>query len=280
MTPHYSFHKMHGAGNDFVLFDTTKNSFSPSFDFSKSAQLLCDRHFGIGGDGLLTLEPSTVADFKMRMWNPDGSEDMCGNGLRCVAALAWRQKYVQNTHFSVETLAGVRQIEAISDHIFTASMGRPNFISNDIPIEVKDAIQYDLTIDNQTFKATSVSTGSTHTVIFLNEPISEIDFQYFSPKIENHPLFPERTSIMWATETEKNHFAIRIWERGVGETLACGTGACAVGAAAKVTERGGKEIFVKSRGGILVARWNSRDEEISLTGPATYLFEGIWQSEL
>ena len=280
MTAHYSFLKMHGAGNDFVLIDATKNTFSPNFDFSKAAELLCHRHFGVGGDGLLTLEPSLVADLRMRMWNPDGTEDMCGNGLRCVAALGWRQKYVQNAHFSVETIAGIRQIEALTDEIFTATMGRPDFTPAQIPITVENAINYDLVVENRTFKANSVTTGSTHTVIFLEEPLSENDFQFFSPKIENHPLFPDRTSIMWAVEKEKNHFLIRIWERGVGETLACGTGASAVGAIAKVTGRGENEIFVESKGGTLIARWNAPEEEIFLTGPATYLFEGIWQGEL
>jgi diaminopimelate epimerase len=280
MTPHYSFHKMHGAGNDFVLFDATKSTFSPTFDFAKAAQLLCDRHFGVGGDGLLTLEPSSIADLKMRMWNPDGSEDMCGNGLRCVAALAWRQKYVQKTNFTVETLAGLRKVEAKSNHIFTASMGQPNFDSTAIPIKIADSIEYDLQVENRTFRATSVSTGSSHTVIFLKYHLSENEFQFFSPKIENHPLFPNRTSIMWAVETEKNHFSIRIWERGAGETLACGTGACAVGAAAKITSRGGNEVLVESKGGILIVNWNSPDEEILLTGPATYLYEGTWHGDL
>jgi diaminopimelate epimerase len=284
LTPFYlmkplSFHKLQGAGNDFVVVDAISHSLPSDFDFSRAAITLCDRHFGVGGDGLLSLESSNNgAAVRMRMWNPDGSEDMCGNGLRCVAALAWRQKYVTNPNFSVQTLAGERKIEILRPDFIRSAMGEPVFKPDQIPISrpgFANAIEYEISVDNQILRATSLSTGSTHTVIFLEKPLPEAEFQRLSPLLENHPFFPLRTSVMWAIPDGKSRFQIRIWERGAGETLACGTGACATAVAAQITGRASGPVEIQSRGGVLEVEWTA-EQEIFLSGPAKYVFEGVF----
>lgn len=274
----HPFHKLQGAGNDFVALDQIEFPLPDSFDFARAAQTLCERHRGIGGDGLLALSRSENADFKMRMWNPDGTEDMCGNGLRCIAALIWRQKYVRRNQFSVETLAGIRRVQVVSEEIFTINMGRPLFAPEKIPTQIATPQNFELALENRIFSATSLSTGSTHTVIWCDELPETSEFQKFSPKIELHSAFPERTSVMWTRRVAPHRFKIRIWERGVGETLACGTGACAVGVAAanRFGEIEGK-IEIESAGGILQVEWKGPDEEIFLTGPAKYVFRGVVQ---
>ena len=271
-----SFHKLQGAGNDFVVLDLFSHSLPTDFNFPHAAITLCDRHFGVGADGLLSLEPSdNGAALQMRMWNPDGSEDMCGNGLRCVAALAWRQKHVPNPKFSVQTLAGERQIEILRPDFIRAAMGKPIFEASQIPILRSDAIEYEIPVENHILRATTLSTGSTHTVLFLEKPLTETDFQRLSPLLETHPLFPLRTSVMWAVPDGENRFKIRIYERGAGETLACGTGACAVAVAAQITNRARGPIEIESKGGVLKVEWTP-DEEIFLSGPAQYVFEGVF----
>jgi diaminopimelate epimerase len=276
------FHKLQGAGNDFVVLDLISHPLPDDFDFVSAAISLCDRHFGVGSDGLLTLEHSTNgASVRMRMWNPDGSEDMCGNGLRCVAALAWRQKHVTSPSFTVQTLVGKRDIEVINPNSIRAAMGDPIFDPMQIPVVLPDpsqsSINWTISVADRTFRVTSLSTGSTHSVFFLDQPLSENDFLTLSPLLENHPDFPERTNVMWAVPDGENRFAIRIWERGAGQTLACGTGACATAVAAQVTGRAsGPVIEIESPGGVLKVEWQP-GSEIFMTGPADYVFEGIFR---
>ena len=273
------FHKMHGAGNDFVLLDGLGAPISSLLDMAELAQLLCARHIGIGADGLLTLEPSQSADLKMRMWNPDGTPDMCGNGLRCVAALAHRLNHVQTENFSVETIAGIRAIALRPDGQIRAAMGHPQWNPAAVPLRAGTPVLRDATLEigAQTIpNATALSTGSTHTVIFRDAPLDENEFEHLSPLLENHPLFPARTSVMWAVADGQNRFKIRIWERGAGETLACGTGACAVAVAAQLTGRARAPIQIESRGGTLEVEWDAPNGEIHLTGRATYVFAGQW----
>lgn len=283
MTPIF-LHKWQGIGNDFVILDLISHPVAPDFDFSAAALALCQRRLGVGADGLLSLEPAgNDADLQMRMWNPDGSEDMCGNGLRCVAALAWAQKHVQSPRFSVQTRAGNRDITVLSPHSLRTAMGEPIFEPSQVPIALpqrcdaidSDAIDIEIRLAATTLRATTLSTGSTHTVVFLENPLSDADFGKWSPLLENHALFPQRTSVMWAVAEGANRFKIRIWERGVGETLACGTGACAVAVAAQMSGRSGKNVAIESRGGVLEVEW-TRGEEILLTGSAHPVFEGVW----
>ncbi len=267
---------MHGAGNDFVVLDGLSDPISPQLDIAQLAQLLCLRHTGVGADGLLTLEPSRVADARMRMWNPDGTPDMCGNGLRCVAQLAHQFAHVQKDEFFIETIAGIRSIHKLADGRIRTAMGVPQWEPAIVPIAAeRPLINGRLEVGGQTLENVSaLSTGSTHTVIFRDAPLGEAEFQQLSPQLENHPLFPARTSVMWAVASSSNRFDIRIWERGAGETLACGTGACAVGVAAMATGRAHGPITIQSRGGALQVEWDQSDGEITLTGHATYVFAG------
>jgi diaminopimelate epimerase len=276
------FIKMHGAGNDFVVLDTLKNPLPDDFDFARAAEIFCARHFGIGGDGLLTLEAGSTPDtaVRMRMWNPDGSEDMCGNGLRCVARLAFDAGHVSQREFIAQTHAGLRCCEVLKNGLVRVEMGAPLFDFSKIPMQpvARDAeMQYALAVGHCVFKnAVSLSTGSTHTVIFLDEELSEDEFQMLSPLVENHALFPERTTVLWTRVTDKNHLGVRIWERGVGETLACGTGACAVAVAAKMTSRAGSNAAVQSKGGVLQIEWDEKNAApIFMIGPAVSVFDGV-----
>lgn len=273
---------MHGAGNDFVLLDGLSAPISPQLDMSQLAQLLCARHTGVGADGLLSLEPSEAADARMRMWNPDGTSDMCGNGLRCVAELAHRLGHIKKENFSIETIAGVRQIQILNDGRIRAAMGIPQWAPAIVPINTAEPlIDGTLEIDGEILKNVSaLSTGSTHTVIFRDAELSEAEFQHLSPQLENHPLFPARTSVMWAITDGANKFKIRIWERGAGETLACGTGACAVAVAALTTGRAKSSVRVESRGGELEVEWSEQGGEITLTGRATYVYSGKFFSKM
>lgn len=272
---------MQGAGNDFVVLDLIAQPVAPDFDFALAAQELCARRFGAGADGLLTLEPSTTrAAVQMRMWNPDGTLDMCGNGLRCVVALAARQNYVQTPDFAVETLVGLREVSIVRPNFVRAAMGIPLWSPAQIPMDWAEAsaLDYSIEVGDTTVKnVSSLSTGSTHTVIFRKKPMDEENFQRLSPLLEIHPIFPQRTSIMWAHLVGPNHFRLRIWERGAGETLACGTGACAVAAAAWETGRAQGEITVESKGGILQVE-KTGDGEIFLSGPADYVYRGVFQA--
>ena len=271
---------MHGAGNDFVVLDAFANPLPPQIDFSSLAQNLCARHIGIGSDGLLLLESSNSADARMRMWNPDGTEDMCGNGLRCVAWLFHQRNYTAKSTFTIETLAGLRQATMCQDHSMQVEMGKAMWQLHDIPINPDkntfgdEAVEYQLPLPNQTVEhVTSLSTGTTHTVIFVEELPEEKYFQELSPAIENHPWFPERTSVLWAKVLSRDEVQVRIWERGAGETFACGTGACASAAAAWRTKRcDSEEIKVRSKGGELSVTQNAN--ELLLAGQVKLVFEG------
>ena len=283
------FTKMHGLGNDFVVLDNLQNPLPDDFDFAQAATQMCDRHFGIGGDGLLLLcapddnAKTRGADVRMRMWNPDGSEDMCGNGLRCVARLAHLRGYVGD-QFVTQTLAGLRQCEIIDSENIRVAMGKPRLIPQQIPFAGDVVpVEYSLQLEDIILPHVStLSTGSVHTIIFVEEFPDDETFLRLSPQIEHHAWFPERTSVMWAKVLDDQNIQIRIWERGVqeangttGETLACGTGACATAVAAAATRRCGDKVKVHSRGGVLEIAWRE-GEEITMMGAAIEVFEGVF----
>lgn len=275
---------MHGTGNDFVVLDAFAHPLSPQTNFINLAIKLCARHFGIGSDGLLLLEPTARADARMRMWNPDGTEDMCGNGLRCVAWLFHQRRYTDKSTFTLDTLAGLRQATMREDGSMQVEMGKANWKLHDIPMNPhKDtfgdqAIEYQLPLEKVLIPhVTSLSTGTTHSVIFVDELPKEKYFQEHSPAIENHAWFPERTSVLWTKVLSPDELQVRIWERGVGETLACGTGACAVAAAAWRTKRcNAEEVKVQSIGGILQVQQNGAGE-LLLAGDVKLVFEGQFE---
>lgn len=279
------FVKMQGAGNDFVVLDNIAHPLPPDFDFAAAAQRLCARPWGAGSDGLMRLtHPDEAAReagavVRMRMWNLDGTEDMCGNGLRCIIHLAHRRGYANGANLVVQTPVGLRTAQVLSDGLVRVAMGEPIFETTEIPMllppEYSRPIEYSLPVNGITIPhVTSLFTGSTHTIIFVPEELSEEKFQSISPKIEGHQWFPERTSIMWAQVIDASHLKLRIWERGVGETIACGTGACAAAVAAQVTNRCHGPIEVESRGGVLRIEWEI-GQEIYKTGPAAVVYEGV-----
>jgi diaminopimelate epimerase len=274
------FTKMQAVGNDFVVVEA--RDWPADTDWNNVAIRLCDRHFGIGSDGLLLVSPSPVADFQMRMFNPDGTEDMCGNGLRCVFRFAAKQGYFTGLHATGETLNGVHTATSPDGILWSVGMGSPQFDPEAIPVLVEaDAVlNYPLEVEEEEILVSAVSTGSTHTVLFVPELPNDERFFHISPLIEHHPLYPERTSVMWATPDDGESgsaWRIRIWERGVGETLGCGTGACAVAVLARATGRSQKsQTAVRSRGGELSVTWSAEglDSEMILTGPAEIVYAG------
>lgn len=282
------FTKMQGVGNDFVVVDAAE--LSSSISLPDLAVKTCDRKFGIGADGLLVVsqELNTHSVCRMQMFNPDGTEDMCGNGLRCVSLWAYRAGWLHGqTQFTVAVLGGARSVEMLSVSeggraaAFRADMGVPWFDPEHLPISDAEAlsdpvIRRPLMVGGEeSYEITVVNTGSTHTVIF-GPPPTEAVFQTVSPLIENDPLFPERTSVLWATLRNPETMDIRIWERGAGETLGCGTGACAVGVAAVVNHLSPRStpIDIVSKGGTLRILWPGEDAPVSMTGPAQIVYDG------
>jgi diaminopimelate epimerase len=276
-----AFHKMQGVGNDFVVVDGRDQ---PEMDWSAFALAACDRRFGIGADGLLVIQNSDNADFRMAMFNPDGSPDVCGNGLRCVARYAWERGLINKTEFHIETLIDVRPAQINLDaadqfQSVTIGMNFPQFAPDAVPIRADaDAPLLDFPLalpDGTTLRISPLSTGSTHSVTFVDELPDDETFFRISPLVENSAHFPDRTSLMWCKVETPTRLRLRIWERGVGETWGCGTGACAAMVAAKLHNRVAADapISVVSRGGELLIQW-SEGEPIQMTGPAEFVFEG------
>ncbi len=287
------FTKMQGVGNDFVVVDG--GELPPQLSLPALAMQTCDRKFGIGADGLLIVSRDMPgAAFRMRMFNPDGSEDMCGNGLRCVSLWAHRAGWLGGrTTFTVAVKGGFRGVRLldVDDDGRAATVGVdmdvPRFDSTELPFCAPAGtriVDHPLTAEDETYHITVVNTGSTHTVIFGVVPPDEATFQRVSPLIENHPLFPERTSVLWATPQGDSTIGVRIWERGAGETWGCGTGACAVGAAAQLYQTVGMgavkpTVDVVSKGGTLRITWPGEDAPIDMIGPAQIVYDGDFALE-
>ncbi len=269
------FQKFEGAGNDFVV--TGLGLSGLELDWSAVARAVCCRRTAIGSDGLLAALPSSLADIRMRMFNPDGTEDDCGNGLRCIAWYAVREGLVEGRAFSIETIAGVRQVEITRSEGTRAdvriAMGRARLEPAAIPalFQTNQVLGEWIDVGGTPLQIYALSTGTAHTVVY-HEP-SELEFAGLSPRLEHHPLFPERTSIMWTTLEEPGRARVRIWERGAGETLACGTGACAVAVASLLSGRSGAEMEVVSRGGTLQVSVGP-GLELTMTGPAAFVYAG------
>ncbi|MEP6754295.1 MAG: diaminopimelate epimerase [Chthonomonadales bacterium] len=275
------FTKMQGVGNDFILVEADNVG---EVDWSEFAIRTCDRKFGPGADGLLVLDHCDRADAFMRMYNPDGSPDVCGNGLRCISRYMWDHKGFGESgkpvDLTIETFGGVvdasMKPQVTGVPLITVNMGPPKFDPADIPmaVDVDRVIDYPIEIDERVFELTTLSTGSAHSVIFVDELPTDQAFLRWSPLLERHPLFPERTSIMWARVIEHGTIELRIWERGVGETWGCGTGACAAGIAAILKGFADERVTVRSRGGELVICWRE-GEGVLMTGPAEYVYDGF-----
>ncbi len=271
------FTKMQGLGNDFIMVDCLDKPLSG--DISEISRELCDRHFGIGADGLVLILPSETADIRMRIFNPDGSEpEMCGNAIRCFAKYVYERDIIKTATIRVETLAGLIVPQVLVEDGSVVSvrvdMGEPRLERGLIPMEgpAGNAINEPVSIDGGTYKVTCVSMGNPHCITFVPD-VRSIHIADIGPKLETHPLFPRKTNVEFIEVLNNGEVNMRVWERGAGETLACGTGACATGVACVLNHLTGREIKVHLAGGDLVIEW-AENNHVYMTGPADYVFSG------
>ncbi len=272
------FTKMHGIGNDYIYF----NCFEETVDDPEALSIrISDRHFGVGGDGIVLIMPSEVADFRMRMFNLDGSEGMmCGNATRCIGKFVYDRGLTDKTEITLETLSGIKKLSLkVADgavESVSVDMGKAVLTAADIPVksEHERLIGVSTEIAGGTYDLTCVSMGNPHCVVFC-DGVDDLPLEKIGPKFEFDPMFPERVNTEFVEVIDSTTLKMRVWERGSGETWACGTGACAVCVAA--TENGlvkrGEDITVKLRGGDLVINYNA-DGTVVMTGPATFVFDG------
>ena len=272
------FIKMHGLGNYFVCLDHFLSS--PEINYSEAARRLCHRQLGIGGDGLIVVLPSDKADARMRIFNPDGSEpEMCGNGIRCFARYVYDRGYVPKETMTVETLAGILTIKLeVKNRKFEAAtvcMGKPVLEPKLIPV-ITDRegpiIEQEIEVCGHKLLFTPVSMGNPHCVIFVDD-FDCLEFELLGPALEKHPFFPQKTNVEFVKIENPSELTMKVWERGAGPTLACGTGACASQVAAVLTGRAERKTTIHLPGGDLQIEWGS-DNLIYMTGPANYVFQG------
>lgn len=282
------FTKMHGCGNDYIYI----NGAGEKIEQEKKGELvrkLSDRHFGIGGDGVIFIYPITdemqktleqQVDFEMEMFNADGTRaEMCGNGIRCVAKYVYDKGLTDKTSISIISCGKVKHLELTVKDGKTRSvrvnMGAPVLRSSDIPVisDKEECIDEEIAVNGEKYKMTCVSMGNPHAVIFMEE-IANLDLEKIGPLFENHKCFPNRTNTEFVKILDRNTVEMRVWERGTGETLACGTGACAVVTACILNGLTAQEVTVKLLGGELNIRWDRENNQIFMTGPAETVFDG------
>jgi diaminopimelate epimerase len=285
------FSKLQATGNDFILVDILTDP--GEGDWGELARAMCDRHFGIGADGLILVQDSTIADLKMRILNSDGSEaEVSGNGLRCFAKYAIEKSLIgkisswaelSNLYLAIETLAGVRKVKAymLGDKVsgVEVGMGLPQFQPEHIPVKVKvdiiPILDYPLVIDGKALNMSVLSMGNPHAVSFLSRPIADFPLAEIGPEVERHPMFPQRTNFEVARVLSRGEVEARVWERGVGETLSCGSGACAIAVAAQLLDYVEPQVDIILKGGTLTVSWD-RVGDVLLTGPVEEVFTGEW----
>ncbi len=273
------FTKMQGAGNDYIYL----NGFEPlPADLNKLSCQMSDRHFGIGSDGLVVIMPSTRCDFRMRMFNSDGTEaEMCGNASRCVAKYVYDKGLTSKKELTLETQAGVKRLTLHTQNgvvtRVTVDMGEPILSASDIPVNlsINPVVAYPIEVGESTFAITCVSMGNPHAVIFLDD-MNRYDLHRIGKLIEHHKLFPRRTNVEFVEVLSPRDLRMRVWERGAGETLACGTGACASLVAAVLTGRAHRRATLHLLGGDLSIEWNEQNNRVYMTGEAVTVFEGEW----
>jgi diaminopimelate epimerase len=271
------FTKMQGLGNDYIYV----NCFSEKLENpSEVAKFVSDRHFGIGSDGLVLIMPSDSCDFRMRMFNSDGSEaEMCGNAIRCVGKYVYDNGLTQKSVINVETLAGIKILDmTIKENkveLVRVDMGEPILQPSRIPVNSdKDLfVSQPVVIDGKEFKVTCVSMGNPHAVSYVDD-VEKFPLEVIGPKMENNSLYPKRINAEFVQVIDKNTLKMRVWERGAGETLACGTGACAVLVSSVLNNISERKATVKLLGGDLFIEWNEEDNHVYMTGPATKVFDG------
>lgn len=269
------FTKMHGAGNDYIYVNTIKYPIENPEELSIKWSAL---HTGIGSDGLVLIGESSIADFSMRIFNADGSEAMmCGNASRCIGKYLYDKKITDNKEIALETLSGIKHLKltTVDDKVSTVTvdMGIPKPEEISINDKTGTMIAQDITVNEQTFTVTAVSMGNPHLVIFVDD-INSIDLPTVGPILENHPLFPNRINVEFVQKIDENRVIMRVWERGSGITMACGTGACATAVAGAMIGKTGREVGVIMDGGSLSIKWDEQTDHVYMTGAATTVFEG------
>lgn len=271
------FTKMQGLGNDYVYVNCFEEKIENP---SELAVKVSDRHFGIGSDGLILIRPSEVADFRMTMFNADGSEsEMCGNGIRCVGKYVYDYGLTDKTEVSVETLAGIKYLKfLIKDgkvDMVTVNMGEPILKPELVPVvgEGDAVIDSPIEVDGKKYKMTCVSMGNPHSVVFVDD-VDNFPLHEVGPLFEHHKAFPRRVNAEFCQVIDRTHAKMRVWERGTGETLACGTGTCATAVACILNGKTEDEVTITLLGGDLIIRWDREKNVIYMTGPARVVFDG------
>ena len=281
------FTKMQGTGNDYIYIDAR----TLDEDWPQLSRAMSDRHFGVGGDGIILIQSSKVADLMMRMFNADGSEgEMCGNGIRCFVKYAIERGIVPPPRdgLKVETLAGVRTVVPTydGDRVSGAKvyMGQPRLDPEELPVSLDPAlgyqrgpvVNYPIEVDGLHLPLTFVSMGNPHAVTFLEQPVVEFPLSAIGPRVERHPMFPSRVNFEIVSVSGEGQLTARVWERGSGETMACGSGACAIAVAARLLGLSGDHVDIKLPGGTLSIDWDG-EGEVFLEGPAEEVFSGEWR---
>lgn len=271
------FTKMQGLGNDYVYVNCFREKIENPPEVAK---YVSDRHFGIGSDGLIMINPSEVADFEMEMYNADGSRgEMCGNGIRCVAKYVYDYGLTDKTSISVETLGGIKYLDlTVKDGkvaLVKVDMGRPELKPENIPIiaEGNRVVNEPIVVDQMEYRMTGVSMGNPHAVVYMDD-VKGLDIEKIGPKFENHERFPKRINTEFARVIDRQTVEMRVWERGSGETLACGTGACAVAVSSILNGLTDHKVTIQLLGGDLQIEWDQEDDKVYMTGPAATVFDG------
>ena len=280
------FTKMQGLGNDYVYVNCLQEKIDNP---SELARKISNRHFGVGSDGLIMINPSDKADFEMEMYNADGSRgEMCGNGIRCVAKYVYDygltdKTSISKTHISVETLGGIKYLDLTVEggrvKLVKVDMGKPELEPEKVPVKADgdEVVDAPIEVDGTEYRMTCVSMGNPHAVVFVDCDVKEFPLEKIGPKFERHERFPRRVNTEFVRVIDRHTAEMRVWERGSGETLACGTGACAVAVACVLNGLTEDEVTVKLLGGDLHIKWDRRKDTVYMTGPAEAVFDGEWK---
>ena len=273
------FTKMQGCGNDYVYINGFTQKIDPE-DKPEWVRKISDRHFGVGSDGAIFINPSKIADFEMEMWNADGTRsEMCGNGIRCVGKYVYDKGLTDKTELTVESFGKIKYLtlyvsEGKVDRV-RVNMGAPELIAERIPVvcDKEQAIDEPIEVQGKTYHMTCVSMGNPHAVVFMDQ-VADLTIDQIGPYFENHARFPKRVNVEFVKKIDRNNVEMRVWERGTGETLACGTGCCATAVACVLNGLTDEEITVKLLGGELHIKWDRTANLVYMTGPAKIVFEG------
>lgn len=275
------FTKMHGIGNDYVYV----NCFEETVELpEETARFVSDRHFGIGSDGLILIRPSQTADFEMAMYNADGSRgEMCGNAIRCVAKYVYDHKMTDKTDISIETLAGIKYAQITAENgkavMVRVNMGKPELVPEKIPVcyspgkGLRQIVNCPVSVAGREYRMTCVSMGNPHCVVYTDD-VDGLDIEKTGPQFEHHAYFPNRINTEFAKVIDRSTVQMRVWERGSGETMSCGTGACAAAVASILNGLTDHDVTVRLLGGELKIEWDKQTGAVYMTGPAEYVFEG------